>query len=124
MSNLIGPTSTRVTDTRPGHPPCFDAASKSLPYYRCHPPLAFPGARTSRSNRKEIPMLLNSPEVQLLHAYLRTLTATLSGSRDRDERGEIAQTVIIVAILAAAAIAICTIIVTKFTDKANTIPTE
>ena len=69
-------------------------------------------------------MLLNSPEVQLLHAYLRMLTATLSGGRDRDERGEIAQTVIIVAILAAAAIAICTIIVTKFTDKANTIPTE
>lgn len=68
-------------------------------------------------------MLLNSPEVQLLHACLRMLTATLSG-RDRDERGEIAQTVIIVAILAAAAIAICTIIVTKFTDKANTIPTE
>lgn len=69
-------------------------------------------------------MLMNSPEVQLLQAYLRMITATLRGGRNRDERGEIAQTVIIVAILAAAAIAICTIIVTKFTDKANTIPTE
>ena len=42
----------------------------------------------------------------------------------RDERGEIAQTVIIVAILAAAAIAIATIIATKFTDKARSIPTD
>jgi hypothetical protein len=40
------------------------------------------------------------------------------------ERGEITQTVIIVAIFAAAAIAICTIIVAKFTSKANTIPTN
>jgi hypothetical protein len=42
----------------------------------------------------------------------------------KDERGEIAQTVIIVAILAAAAIAIATIIAAKFRDKASTIPTE
>lgn len=45
-------------------------------------------------------------------------------SRSRGERGEIAQTVIIVAILAAAAIAIATIIATKFTDKAKSIPTS
>lgn len=68
-------------------------------------------------------MVLNSPEVQLLRTYMRVLATSIRG-RDRDERGEIAQTVIIVAILAAAAIAICTIIVTKFTDKANNIPTE
>ena len=69
-------------------------------------------------------MILNSPDVQLLRTYLRVLVSTLNAGRERDERGEIAQTVIIVAILAAAAIAICTIIVTKFTNKANTIPTE
>lgn len=69
-------------------------------------------------------MVLNSPEVTVLRAYLRVLTSTLTSSRERDERGEIAQTVIIVGILAAAAIAICTIIVVKFTDRANNIPTE
>jgi hypothetical protein len=42
----------------------------------------------------------------------------------RDERGDITQTVIIVALFAAAAIAICTIIITKFTGKASSIPTE
>lgn len=40
------------------------------------------------------------------------------------ERGEITQTVIIVALFAAAAIAISAIIINKFTDKANSIPTE
>ena len=45
--------------------------------------------------------------------------ATLTNLKDR-----IRAWWVIVAILAAAAIAICTIIVTKFTDKANTIPTE
>lgn len=69
-------------------------------------------------------MVLNSPEVQMLRTYMSVLASSLCGGRERDERGEIAQTVIIVAILAAAAIAICTIIVTKFTNKANTIPTE
>lgn len=61
-------------------------------------------------------------EVELMRAWL---TTTISRVRsERDQRGEIAQTVIIVAILAAAAIAIATIIATKFKDKANTIPTE
>ncbi|MBC7593423.1 MAG: hypothetical protein H7288_05725 [Kineosporiaceae bacterium] len=41
----------------------------------------------------------------------------------RDERGDITQTVIIVALFAAAAIAISAIIITKFTSKANEIPT-
>ena len=46
--------------------------------------------------------------------------------KDRDERGasDLITMVIVAAILAAAAIAICTIIVTKFTSKANSIPTE
>ena len=41
----------------------------------------------------------------------------------RGERGEITQTVIIVALFAAAAIAISAIIINKFTSKANSIPT-
>ena len=61
-------------------------------------------------------------EIQFVRAWV---SATIAKLRDeRDERGEIAQTVIIVAILAAAAIVIATIIATKFKDKANNIPTE
>lgn len=67
-------------------------------------------------------MLSNSPEVQALRVYAAVLLHDLK-TRPRDDRGEIAQTVIIVALLAAAAIAICAIIITKFTDKANSIPT-
>lgn len=66
-------------------------------------------------------------EVQILRAWVTASTARVrSGDRRsaRGERGEVAQTVIIVAILAAAAIAIATIIATKFKDKANNIPTE
>lgn len=44
--------------------------------------------------------------------------------RSRDERGDITQTVIIVAMFAAAAIAISAIIISKFTSKANSIPTN
>lgn len=44
--------------------------------------------------------------------------------RPRDERGDITQTVIIVAMFAAAAIAISAIIISKFTSKANSIPTN
>lgn len=71
-------------------------------------------------------MVLNSPEVQLLRAYMCVLSSHLRGTREREEVGaaEISTIVIVTAILAAAAIAICAIIVTKFTDKANTIPTE
>jgi hypothetical protein len=61
-------------------------------------------------------------EVQMVRAWVVTATARVRS--ERDERGEVAQTVIIVAILAAAAIAIATIIATKFKDKANNIPTE
>jgi hypothetical protein len=44
-------------------------------------------------------------------------------ARERGERGDITQTVIIIAVFAAAAIAICAIIVNKFTSKAQSIPT-
>jgi len=62
-------------------------------------------------------------EIQVLTAWLSACVHE-TRNRERDERGEIAQTVILIAIFAAAAIAIATIIVTKFTGKANTIPTE
>ena len=61
-------------------------------------------------------------EIQVLTAWLSAHVHE-SRSRKRDELGEIAQTVILIAIFAAAAIAIATIIVTKFTDKAKSIPT-
>lgn len=71
-------------------------------------------------------MILKSPEVQLLRAYMSVLSSNLRSTRERDEVGaaEISTIVIITAILAAATIAIGAIIVTKFTHKANTIPTE
>ena len=67
--------------------------------------------------------MLDYPEVQAIRAWASVAIARAK-TRQRDERGEVAQTVIIVAILASAAIAIATIIATKFRDKANTIPTE
>jgi ABC-type enterochelin transport system permease subunit len=66
--------------------------------------------------------MLDFTEVQMVRAWVVTAIARVRS--DRNERGEVAQTVIIVAILAAAAIAIATIIATKFRDKANSIPTE
>ncbi len=69
--------------------------------------------------------MLELPEIQAVRAWaVAAITRTRAAQADRDEQGEIAQTVIIVAILAAAAIAIATIIATKFTDKANSIPTN
>lgn len=67
--------------------------------------------------------MLEFYEVQVIRAWAVT-AITRAQARKHDERGEVAQTVIIVAILAAAAIAIATIIATKFKNKANTIPTE
>jgi len=66
-----------------------------------------------------------SPELQVLRMCLTTTMHRLK-SIPRDERGasDLAVTVILVAILAAAAIAIGTIIVIKFTNKANSIPTQ
>lgn len=65
--------------------------------------------------------MLNTYETQVIAAWARQAVDRVR--LGRDERGEIAQTVIIVAILAAAAIAIATIIATKFRDKASSIPT-
>lgn len=65
----------------------------------------------------------NIVEVAVVESWARSVIARVR-SDGGGERGEIAQTVIIVAILAAAAIAIATIIATKFRDKANSIPTE
>jgi hypothetical protein len=61
-------------------------------------------------------------EINMWKMWLSTLwrTRRLHGG----ERGEITQTVIIVALFAAAAITISTIIIVKFTSKANTIPTN
>ena len=66
--------------------------------------------------------MIDLTEVRMIRAWAVIAIARVRSGRD--ERGEIAQTVIIVAILAAAAIAIATIIATKFKDKANNIPTE
>jgi hypothetical protein len=68
--------------------------------------------------------MLITQEVWAVRAWATVALAHARTRSDRDERGEIAQTVIIVAILAAAAIAIATIIATKFKDKANDIPTS
>ena len=69
--------------------------------------------------------MLDLPEVMALRVYATFLVYQLR-EHGRDDRGavSIAEVVIITAILAAAAIAIMAIIVRKFTDKANAIPTE
>lgn len=63
-------------------------------------------------------------EIQVFVAYLRAMRSTLLPDRERDEVGaSVAETVILVAIFAAGAIAIATIIISKFTGKASSIPT-
>lgn len=57
-------------------------------------------------------------EMQIWGAYLRALLAR----RQRDQGGEIVQSVIWIALFAAAAIAIAGIIIAKFTAKAKSIP--
>lgn len=59
-------------------------------------------------------------EITVLTAWLMSQLRT----RPERERGEITQTVIIVALFAAAAIAISVIIIDKFTSKATSIPTD
>jgi len=60
-------------------------------------------------------------EIQMWKAWF--ITQVNSQSQRRGERGDITQTVIITALFAAAAIAICAIIITKFTGKAESIST-
>jgi hypothetical protein len=62
-------------------------------------------------------------EIQLLMFYLHSMQHALLDGRERDERGVTAETVILTAIFAAGAIVIGTIIIAKFTSKANSIPT-
>ena len=59
----------------------------------------------------------------LLHTVLSLLAAEARRFRE-DEKGMTTETVIITAVLAALAIAVTAIIVTKMTGKAESIPTE
>ena len=71
-------------------------------------------------------MLETTAELQAIRIWaLATIAKVKASEPDRDQRGaaDLATIVIITAILAAAAIAIGAIIVKKFTDKANNIPT-
>jgi len=60
-------------------------------------------------------------EIQMWKAWL--ITQVNHHNQRCGERGDITQTVIITALFAAAAIAICAIIITKFTGKAESIST-
>ncbi|WP_224279708.1 hypothetical protein [Nocardioides lacusdianchii] len=64
-------------------------------------------------------------EIQFIQAWAALAVAHIR-ARKTDETGasELATIVIVTAIIAAAAIAIVGAIVLKFTNKANTIPTE
>jgi hypothetical protein len=65
-------------------------------------------------------------EIQQLIAWVSAYAQDIREKARADERGaaDLATTVILIALFAAAAIAIATIIITKFTGKANEIPTE
>lgn len=58
--------------------------------------------------------------ISVLLAWARAVAARAR----TDERGSVTETVIIVAIFAALALAVGAIIVLKVTDKANSIPTQ
>jgi hypothetical protein len=62
------------------------------------------------------------PELVVLDYIVRLMRQRLADAR-HDERGMTTETVIITAILAALALAVGAIIVTKVTTKANNIPT-
>ena len=53
-----------------------------------------------------------------------TITRQRLAERVREDRGEITAQIILIAIFAALAIAVGAIIVTKVTDRANSIPTN
>lgn len=65
-------------------------------------------------------------EIRFIQAWATIALARARGDRETDERGasDLVSMVIVAAIIAAAAIAITTAIVLKFTNKAATIPTE
>jgi hypothetical protein len=60
---------------------------------------------------------------QLVALAVLWARSTRSGLRE-DERGAVTETVILVAVFAALALAVGAIIVVKVTDKANSIPTQ
>jgi hypothetical protein len=62
-------------------------------------------------------------QLVVIHALIRVLRGRWNAA-SQDQRGEITEKVIIVAIFAALAIAAGAIIVAKVTAKANAIPTE
>jgi hypothetical protein len=62
-------------------------------------------------------------EYRMMLLWWEATVRTFMGDRVRNELGEVPEKVIIAALFAAGAIAIGGIIITKFTDKANTIPT-
>lgn len=68
-------------------------------------------------------MLFDDPEVQLLKALLSRLHARLAAAR-RDEAGYSTETVIVTALLAAAAIAAVTILAAKIIKTAKGVPTR
>ena len=66
-----------------------------------------------------------SPDIQYLMCHARLLLGRLHASRTAGDRGAMTtETVIVVAGLAALALAVVAIIVTKVTAKANSIPTS
>ena len=68
-------------------------------------------------------MLTTFPELMAIHYLATVLRVRLAAART-DERGMTTETVIITAVLAALALAATAIIVTKVTNKAQSIPTE
>jgi hypothetical protein len=62
-------------------------------------------------------------EYRMMLLWWEATVRNFMGDRVRNELGEVPEKVIIAALFAAGAIAIGGIIITKFTDKANTIPT-
>jgi len=63
-------------------------------------------------------------QVRLLSLWARVRNAIDDGHRFRGDAGEVSSTVIIIAILCTLAIAVGAIIVTKVTQKAESIPTQ
>lgn len=62
-------------------------------------------------------------EISMALLYLEGLAREHMTDRDGDQRGDVVQNVIWIALFAAAAIAIATIIIVKFTKKAKSVPT-
>lgn len=63
-------------------------------------------------------------QIKLITLIQRSYQRLEDGQRLRGDKGEVSSTVIIIAILCTLAIAVGAIIVTKVTQKANSIPTQ